>query len=125
MGREWEAKLPLSSDDRVKYSRAVFAEFVHAHRSRIFSSAEFNLVRRWIDRDIPLAAVLQGIRETTCDPRTLLACEKKVEEQAKRRSQALQPGIWEAQKEAQWSQEQMVAERERILAKHRRVGDAG
>ena len=106
----------MISDDRVKYSRAVFAEFVSAHRSRIFSSAEFDLVRRWIDRGIPLATVLQGIRETGGNPRTLHACERAVDEQAKRRSQAL--GINE--KAEEWSPERAESERKRIMAAYGR-----
>lgn len=70
----------LRSEDRPTYAAAVWETFQMRHQpSRLtMTSAEFDLVRRWMDRGIPLPVVERGISETGGKPRMLLACEEAV-----------------------------------------------
>ena len=115
----------MTSDHRVEYSKAILFEFIQRKgQSHSMSSAEFDLARRWCDRGLPLRVVLQGIRETGGKPRTLLACERSVEEQVTRWHQAvgslktLPPAMpLDAAWDAQWGK----AERERLAEKYGRT----
>ena len=73
----------LRPEDRVTYAQAVWDTFTNEYQIKRFTmtSAEFQLVRTWMDESIPLAIVFRGITETgtkNSKPRTLLACEQPV-----------------------------------------------
>lgn len=72
--------MKLSADNRVVYAQSVWAAFQNKARThRDMSSAEFNLVRRWLDRGVPLFVVLRGINDFTGKPGRLEAVEQSVE----------------------------------------------
>jgi len=82
----------MTKAEREVWLKAVFEELTKAagqSHQRLFSSAEFDLARRWCDRGLTLATVLQGIRETGGSPRTLFACERSVEASVARQAQAV------------------------------------
>ena len=71
----------MDSDDRVEYGKAVWETFCTKHGiSRGGTSAEWNLISKWMDAGHVLAIVLRGIEETGGKPRTLHACERAVDE---------------------------------------------
>lgn len=71
----------LTADQRVSFVRQTWDAFCNLHGvCREASSAEYELARKWALRGVPLATVLQGIRETTGKVRRLGACERAVEE---------------------------------------------
>ncbi len=73
--------MKLTSDERVLYAQAVWYEFKNkAQLRRDMSSAEFVLLGRWIDRQIPLPVVLRGIQDFSGKPRRLEAVEQSVEQ---------------------------------------------
>lgn len=73
--------MPLTADRRIEFVRAVLDAFrEHQGVTRECSSAEYELARRWAMRGVPLATVLEGIRQTGGKPRRLQACERAVEE---------------------------------------------
>lgn len=71
----------MRTEDRSTYAAAVWSEFRQRHQPQrlTMSSAEFQVVSRWMDKNIPLPVVLRGIEETAGKPRTLMACEAPVE----------------------------------------------
>lgn len=69
----------LTAEERILYSRAVWHEFGLKARKRDMSSAEFVMIGRWIDRQIPLPVVLRGIQDFVGSPRRLEAVEQSVE----------------------------------------------
>ena len=71
----------MRSEDRATYAEAVWDEFRRLHQpGRLtMSSMEFQLVSRWMDKNIPLSVVLRGLDETGGKPRTIMACENAVE----------------------------------------------
>lgn len=76
-------QVKLTSDERVLYAQAVWHEFKQKSGTRRdMSSAEFNLVYRWIDRQIPLPVVLRGIQDFSGQARRLEAMERSVEQSA-------------------------------------------
>jgi hypothetical protein len=76
----------LTADQRIEYVQAIWAQFCEVHKVHrdCARSDEYELARKWAVRGIPLATVLQGINQTTGKPRTLMACERSVEEQISR-----------------------------------------
>ena len=86
----------MTPSDREKWLKAVFAEMdkltgrtLHPRYGMLYSPAEYDLARRWCDRGLTLATVLQGIRETGGTPKTLMACERSVEASVARQAQAV------------------------------------
>jgi hypothetical protein len=70
----------LTSDDRVHFARAVWSTFEQRRGvAGEMSTAEFDLIYRWMKRGIPLPIVLRGIEETAGKPRTLHACARAVD----------------------------------------------
>lgn len=70
--------------------RTVLATFCVEHKCRTAPThIEYDLARRWALRGVPLATVLQGIVETAGKPRTLMACERSVEQNIERWHQAI------------------------------------
>ena len=105
--------MKLTPDERVLVGKAIWSEFEKlTGREANGSSAEYDLIRRWMDRGIPLPVLLRGIGETTGKPRTLMACEAAVERAV---------AYWQrtagltAEVEEQWSPERAEAERKRIM----------
>lgn len=86
--------MKLTTDERVLYSNAVWLTFCNRRGSEMpaMSTAEFDLIRRWIDGGICLASVLQAIEDMGGKPRTLLACERPVAEEHARTFHALNEG---------------------------------
>jgi len=79
--------LILTELQREAFVRAIFEEFgkLHGgHALEMYASSEYELARKWAQAGVPLATVLQGIRETAGKPRKLSACERSVEEQIRR-----------------------------------------
>lgn len=77
--------MTLTTDQRIAYVQQVLAAFcVQAKRKTPPNHIEYDLARRWALSGVPLATVLQGIAETTGKPRTLMACERAVNEQISR-----------------------------------------
>ena len=75
----------LTAEQRIAYVRSIWAQFGVVHNvGREMSSAEYETARKWALRGVPLAVVLQGINETGGKPRTLLACERSVDENIER-----------------------------------------
>lgn len=71
----------MQSDDRVTYAQAVWSSFQHkAKTQRDMSSAEFHMVSKWMDRNIPLPIVLRAIHEFSGTPRRLEACASGVDD---------------------------------------------
>ena len=71
----------MNADDRVTYLQAVWAEFQEkAKTQRPMSSSEYNLARKWADRNIPLAIVFRAFQDFKGKPRRLEALEGAVEE---------------------------------------------
>ena len=81
----------LTADQRIEYVRAVLETFCtqFKRRENLITNAEYELARRWALRGVPLATVLGGIVETTGKPRTLMACERSVEESIERWAKAV------------------------------------
>lgn len=76
----------LTANQRIVYVRSVLETFCtqFKRRENLITNAEYELARRWALRGVPLATVLEGIVETTGKPRTLMACERAVEENIER-----------------------------------------
>ncbi len=74
--------MKLTADEQPLYADAVWETFRDAFdiRRLTVSSAEGFLILKWIKRNLPLPIVERGIRQTGGKPRTLLACERSVEE---------------------------------------------
>ncbi len=89
--------MALRREDRPTYAEACWETFQGKYQpSRLtMSSAEFNVVSRWMDRNIPLMITLRGIEETGGKPRTLLACEGPVERAYEYYAQAMGLIGWE------------------------------
>lgn len=70
----------LTDDQRDKYIKAVHETFQDkAGVQRIFSSAEFNQLLRWLDAGVPLWVVIRGINDFEGKPRRLEAVVASVE----------------------------------------------
>lgn len=70
----------LTREERVFYARAVWATFrSKSGLLRDMSNAEFVLIGRWIDRQVPLAVVAQGIEDFDGVPRRLEAVAAAVD----------------------------------------------
>lgn len=72
----------LTSDQRVEFVRTLWDTFREQFKVRrdCMTQAEYHLAYGWAKRGVPLAVILQGIVETTGEPRTLMACERAVDE---------------------------------------------
>ena len=80
----------LTADQRIAFVSTLWDTFTEEHHiHREIRSDEYELARRWAHRGVPLATVLQGIVETGGKPRTLMACERGVEENISRWAQAV------------------------------------
>ena len=78
--------MQLSPDDRRRYVRAIFDHYEKVHGGSplgLYSSAEYELARKWAMSGVPLATVLQGIREAK-GARRLEGCKRSVEENISR-----------------------------------------
>ena len=78
--------MPLTSDQCRQYAEAVWQV---AGGGRIMSPAEWDLVRRWMVAEIPLAVVLRAIKETDSPSRSLLYYRQPVERAVERWRKAL------------------------------------
>ena len=80
--KDREIVMSLTPEQRQDYMRAVLDEFLDRWRPDRFtpSSVEMELARKWALRGVPLATILEGIRQTGGKPRTLMACSRAVEE---------------------------------------------
>lgn len=71
----------MNADDRITYLQAIWSEFQQkAGTHREMSSAEYNLARKWADRNIPLAIVFRAFADFKSKPRRLEALEGAVTE---------------------------------------------
>lgn len=72
--------MKLTAEDRIHYARACWDTFCAEHKVKRFgmTPAEFHLVGKWMDAQVPLMIALRGITETGGKPGTLLACEEAV-----------------------------------------------
>jgi len=68
--------MTLTAEQAQAYAQAVWDE---AGGGRIMSPAEWDLVRRWIEAEIPLAIVLRAIKDTDKPSRSLLYYRRPVE----------------------------------------------
>ena len=70
----------MRREDRSTYATAVWETFRERHQPTRFTmtSSEFNLVSRWMDANVPLAVVLEGLHGLEWHPKTLLGCERAV-----------------------------------------------
>ena len=91
MPREWGDSVQLTADQRVEYVQAIWDQFQKAHKVTRWhmNHIEYEMARKWAVRGVPLATVLQGINETSGKPRTLMACERSVEESIERWGKAV------------------------------------
>jgi len=70
----------MRAEDRIHYLQAIWATFrAKAMTQRDWSSAEYHIAAKWMDRSIPLPVVLRGIHEFEGAPRRLEACVASVE----------------------------------------------
>lgn len=71
----------MRKEDRPTYAEAVWDTFRAKHQPNRFtmSTAEFQVVSRWMDRDVPLFVVLRALEEFTGRARRLEALEGPVE----------------------------------------------
>lgn len=77
----------MRSEDRPTYASAVWETFRERFQpGRLtMSTAEFAMViRPWMDQDVPLAVVLEGLANVEGKPRTLHACQRAVDAEIKR-----------------------------------------
>lgn len=80
----------LTTEERVFYARAIWATFrSKAGTLREMTNAEFVLIGRWIDRQIPLSVVTQAIEDFAGVPRRLEAVEASVDRENERVRTAL------------------------------------
>jgi hypothetical protein len=111
--------MKLSSDDRVHIAQAVWSEFEKRRgRQGEMSSAEFDLICKWMARSIPLPVILRGIKETSGSPRTLHACAASVDRAADYWNRAA--GVQGDLPIEEWGPERAESERRRIMAKYGR-----
>ena len=68
--------MTLTAEQVQAYAQAVWDE---AGGGRIMSPAEWDLVHRWMDAEIPLAIVLRAIKDTGRPSRSLLYYQRAVE----------------------------------------------
>ena len=109
----------LESDERVAYAQAVWGQFEKRRGYEgEMSSAEFDLICKWMSREIPLPVALRGIQETGGKPRTLHACIRSVDGAFAYWQRAA--GI-NAEPVDEWSAERAEEERKRIMAQYRRA----
>lgn len=76
----------MTKGERFEFSKEVWLSFIR-HRGSAqptMSSNEWDLIRRWMDADVPLRVVLQAIHQNKVTPRTLLYFEKPVAQELER-----------------------------------------
>ena len=83
--------MKLTAEDRVHVARAVWAEFVklRGEGAPNPSSREYYVLSSWLDRQIPLAVILQAFGEFQGKPRVLGAMEVPVATEYARYRQAM------------------------------------
>jgi len=75
----------VTPEQRIQYARTVWSCMEDRWGAeRIMSPAEWDLLRRWMDRDVPLRVVLRGLADTVGNGRGLLYYERCVEETIER-----------------------------------------
>lgn len=81
----------LTADQRVAFVQSLWDQFQRVHKVTRWhmNHLEYDMARKWAVRGVPLATVLQGINETSGKPRTLMACERSVEDQISRWASAV------------------------------------
>lgn len=74
--------MKLTAEERIEYGRIVWQHFIQKRKAvqPDMRTAEYDIIRRWMDRGIPLAVVLRGIADCKGKPRTLMGCEAAVED---------------------------------------------
>lgn len=69
--RESPEKPPeWSADEKVEYTQAVWQAVCERRRSETpeMSSAEFDVIRRWMDQRVPLSVVLRAVKDSSKPP---------------------------------------------------------
>jgi hypothetical protein len=71
----------MNADDRITYLQSIWSVFQEkAKTQRPMSSSEYNLARKWADKNIPLAIVFRAFTDFKGKPRRLEALEDAVSE---------------------------------------------